>query len=518
MVVAPSQTPPSPADDDNRASQSIHRVRSQNGYGVDDAAPEDDVEQHHGQTDKDEFEVSWDGGDSDPLCPRSFGKARKWMITLIAVTASFCVTCASSIYTSTYQQLEAEFHNSRIVSVLGLSSFVLGISLGPMFFGPLSEFYGRRPIYIVSWSLYVIWIIPQAVCQNIQTMIVSRFFNAFAGSTFLAVSGGTVGDLFAQHELPAPMALFTIAPFIGPSVGPLIGGFINYYTDWRWTFYVLLIWAFVLLVAIAVLVPETYHPIILRKKAQKMREQTGDDRWHGPGEKVQRSVLTAVGLSLLRPFQLLTFEFMVLNLCIYSAILLGILYLFFGVFPLVFRENNGFNLWQVGFTFVGLGVGMVAGVMTYPLWHRVRMQLIAKTEQGQSEPEFRLPPVIMGSFLVPIGLFMFGWTTFPSVHWIVPIIGSAIFGAGTTMSYSGIFTFLVDAYPAYAASALAANTFVRCLFATAFPLFGNQMFETLGYPWATSLLGFLTVAMMPFPYLFFRYGKKWRAKSRYAKS
>lgn len=155
--------------------------------------------------------------------------------------------------------MEAEFGNSREVSVLGLSLFVLGISFGPMLLGPLSEFYGRRPIYLVSWSLYVIWIIPQAVSQNIETTLVTRFLDGFAGSAFLAVSGGTVGDLFTKEHLQAPMALFTISPFVGPSAGPIIGGFINFYTHWRWTYYVLLIWAVVLLVAIVFFVPETYR-------------------------------------------------------------------------------------------------------------------------------------------------------------------------------------------------------------------------------------------------------------------
>lgn len=155
--------------------------------------------------------------------------------------------------------MEAEFGNSRIVSVLGLSTFVLGIALGPMFFSPLSEFYGRRPIYLVAWTMYVIWIIPETVAQNIATMIVGRFFSGFAGSTFLAVSGGTVGDLFARNELQAPMAIFSVAPFIGPSVGPIIGGFINYNTHWRWTYYVLIIWGAALLAAIILLVPETYR-------------------------------------------------------------------------------------------------------------------------------------------------------------------------------------------------------------------------------------------------------------------
>ncbi|KAI8668550.1 Bicyclomycin resistance [Fusarium keratoplasticum] len=234
-------------------------------------------------------------------------------------------------------------------------------------------------------------------------------------------------------------------------------------------------------------------------------------------EKVNKSIARTISLSLFRPF----FEFMVLNLCVFSAILLGILYLFFGAFPLVFRNAHDFNLWQFSLSFLGILVGTLMAGAADPMFHGIRCCLVARLEkktgiQVSSEPEFRLPPAICGSFLVPIGLFTFGWTTFPHVHWIVPIIGSSIFGAVNLLVCTGIFTFLVDAYPLYAASALAANAFVRCLFAATFPLFGNQMSDKLGYQWASSLLGFLTLAMLPFLYLFFRYGKRIRGNSRFA--
>ena len=155
--------------------------------------------------------------------------------------------------------MENEFGNSRIISILGLSTFVLGIAFGPMVFGPMSEFYGRRPIYLVAWTTFFLFIFPEAFGRNIQTIIVCRFFGGFAGSTFLAVSGGTVGDLFQKHELQAPMAMFALAPFLGPTTGPVAGGFISYHVDWRWTYYAFLIWSFFLLLAIVFLVPETYR-------------------------------------------------------------------------------------------------------------------------------------------------------------------------------------------------------------------------------------------------------------------
>ena len=181
-------------------------------------------------------------------------------------------------------------------------------------------------------------------------------------------------------------------------------------------------------------------PVILRDMARARRKKTSDDRWKAPMEKDKKSISRTIGLSLLRPFQLLIFEFMVLNLCLFSAILLGILYLFFGAFPLVFRNVYGFNLWQVGLSFLGILIGTLMAGAADPIFHRIRCRLVARLEKktgihGSSEPEFRLPPAICGSFLVTIGLFTFGWTTFPHFHWIVPIIGSSIFGAGCVLTH-----------------------------------------------------------------------------------
>lgn len=180
-------------------------------------------------------------------------------------------------------------------------------------------------------------------------------------------------------------------------------------------------------------------PVVLRNKARKIRGDTGDERWKAPIEKTNKSLIRTVGLSLLRPFQILIFEPMALTLNLYSAILLGILYLFFGAFPLVFQGTYGFNLWQTGLTFLGMLVGMVCAALMGPLWVKIRAQLIEKNErltgvEGKAEPEYRLPSAILGSLLVTIGLFWFGWSSLPWVHWIMPIIGSAIFGAGVSCS------------------------------------------------------------------------------------
>lgn len=278
-----------------------------------------------------EFEVRMDG-DADPWNPKTaLATPRKWAVVLIGSASQICVTCASALYTSTYPQLEGEFGVSRLVVTIGLTTFVCGLGLGPMFLSPLSEFYGRRPVYIGAFGMYLIWLIPCALAHNIETMLVVRFFDGLAGSAFLSVAGGVVGDIFTKDHLSAPMMVYTASPFAGPMLAPVAGGFIVQYTDWRWCFWVLLIWAGVMEVLIVLFVPETYAPVLLRRKARQMRKETGDERWQAPIEKMDRSVRITVMWSCIRPFQLLFFEPMCLNLCLLSAILLGMIYLFFGV-------------------------------------------------------------------------------------------------------------------------------------------------------------------------------------------
>lgn len=481
------------AADTSCTAGAVTRTRSHNGYGCDELAEHDADSQNppspssHAESrasdgsggpvitrtnTKDPFEVQFDRATDDPWDPRGMSTPRKWLIVALSSSGSFCVTFASSVYTSTYAQMTAEFACSHLVATLGLSTFVLGIALGPMW-SPLSEFYGRRPIYLSAFAAFTLFVVPCAVATNIQTVIVTRFFQGLSGSAFLSVSGGTVGDLFRPDKMQYPMTLFTVSPFLGPGVGPLVGGFVNSNLNWRWTHYIMIIWASLMFLAIYFVVPETYRkylyyttsvgewesfclltiitdPVVLRQKAKSIRKQSGDARWQAPIEKDQalanKSVVRTVGAALLRPFEILAFEPMALVLDIYSALILGILYLFFGAFPLVFEGVYGLNLWQTGLTFLGMLLGMCAGALTSGVWGRVRLGLIARDArrrgvgvgEGKSEPEYRLPSVMVGSALVTTGLFWFAWTTFSWVHWIVPIIGSFIFGVG--VSYHLLFS------------------------------------------------------------------------------
>lgn len=172
----------------------------------------------------------------------------------------------------------------------------------------------------------------------------------------------------------------------------------------------------------------------MKRKAARIRKETGDERYYAPIERSTKSIPKTVGLSLLRPFQILMFEPMALILNIYTAMLLGLLYLFFGAFPLIFTTNHDFNLWQVGLTFTGLLVAMIIACCVTPLWNNFRHTLKERRRRRtgvlKDEPEDQLPQVIVGAPLITGGLFWFGFTSTPEIHWIVPLIGSGVFGLG----------------------------------------------------------------------------------------
>ncbi|OJD25371.1 hypothetical protein ACJ73_03262 [Blastomyces percursus] len=179
-----------------------------------------------------DLEVRWDEPD-DPADPRNFSVILRWSMVTIISLRSLCTIFTSALYTMTYHQITMEFNCSTLIATLGLSLFILGLGVGPLFLAPLSEFYGRRPVYLIAMVLFILWLISCAAARNIQTMLISRFFSGFSSSAFMSVAGGSIGDLFSQDDLQRPMMVYTATPFMGPIIGPLVGGFINQYTSCR---------------------------------------------------------------------------------------------------------------------------------------------------------------------------------------------------------------------------------------------------------------------------------------------
>lgn len=198
---------------------------------------------------------------------------------------------------------------------------------------------------------------------------------------------------------------------------------------------------------------------------------------------------------------------------LYLALVYGILYLTYEAFPMSFRKVRAWNKAGVAtLPFLGILVGVFLGLALIIILTKTRFVRRLK-EHGSVVPEERLPPMIIGGIMLPIGLFWFGWAS--HTHWFAQVVAAVPIGLGIMVIFMQGLSYIIDMYLMFANSALAAQTLVRSLLGGAFPMFSLHMYGKLGVDWASSLLGFLTVAMIPFPILFYVYGAKLRSMSRY---
>ncbi|ANB13987.1 Tpo3p [Sugiyamaella lignohabitans] len=452
--------------------------------------------------------------------PRTWSKTRKWFITLALGVVCFTVAFSSAAVTGAMvgpNAPGATFNVSDEVVILTVTLFVIGFGVGPLLFAPLSEEVGRRPIYVVTLALAVIFIIPCAVAQNIGTLLVGRFIDGIFFSAPLTIIGGSLADMWVNSERGVAMAIFSAAPFLGPAAGPLVGGFVGDNAGWRWIYYVMLIFAFCVYVFSTISIPETHHNTLLAKRAKKLIKLTGDTRYKTAKQLVPKSFAETAKVTLQRPPQLLC-EIIVFLVTIYMAVLYGLLYMFFFAYPVIFMEGKGWSASLTGLTFIPIIVGVLISTAISPYVNSDYVRRAnAYLDKGEVPPaELRLIPMMVGCWFVPIGLFIYAWTSYPTISWVGPTLAGLPCGFGFILIYNSATNYIVDSYQHYAASALAAKTFVRSFWGASVPLFTIQMYHRLGYEWAGSLLAFISLACCIIPYLFFFYGAKIRERSKYA--
>ncbi|CAL1712914.1 unnamed protein product [Somion occarium] len=442
-------------------------------------------------SDMDRFLVLFE--ENDPENPFNWSGTRRWFISAVAAFLIFNATFASSLPAGVLQQMETHFNFSGEVGALVLSLFVLGFAVGPILWGPLSEHYGRRPISLYSFPLFIGTQIGCALSPNTASILIFRF---------LARGRALAG--------------FTLAPFAGPSMAPLVSGWMNVAgVSWRWVFWLQTIVAGAALILVVFALPETFKPILLVRKAERRRKQTGDGRWWAPLEKQRVSFLRRVKDIVTRPFQMLVGEPMLLAITLYMSFVYGVIYLLFEAYPIVFTIGHHFNSGVSGLMFLPIPIGGTVACVLYVVYFDPIYQVAVKEHHPHHPPpEHRLHNSLYASLILPIAFFWFAWTSYPSVSFWAPMMAGFPLGMGTVLLYLGLFNYIIDTYLASAASALAATVIVRSFFGAGFPLFANQMYDKLSPRWASTLLAFISVVMAPIPFVLRKYGPALRRRSR----
>ncbi|CAF3625106.1 unnamed protein product [Fusarium graminearum] len=464
--------------------------------------------------------VDWYYSD-DKENPHNWTNNRRLGVALIICLYTFVVYTSSAIYTSSTEGVMRAFGVSQLKATLGLSLYVLGYGTGPLIFSPLSEIprIGRNPVYIVTMFLFVIISIPTALVKNYPGLMVLRFLQGFFGSPCLASGGASLGDIYSFMALPYAMMAWVAAAYCGPALGPLLSGFAVPAKGWRWSLYES-IWASApIFILMFLLLPETSGANILLRRAERLRKLTGNERFMSQSEIDQRHMkVSAIALdALIKPMEITIKDPAVLFVQIYTAIIYGIYYSFFEVFPRVYPVYYNMNLGEIGLVFLCVLVSCMIGVGVYLSYLYFYMDpRIAK--RGWPVQESRLVPALPASIGPTIGLFLFAWTARASIHWIVPTIGITIYGATVFVVMQCIFVYIPLSYPMYAASLFAANDFFRSALACGSVLFAQPLFDNLGVDKGTSLLGGLSVIGIIGIWLLYFYGAKLRSLSKFAVS
>ncbi|TVY93606.1 Efflux pump, partial [Lachnellula willkommii] len=403
--------------------------------------------------------VDWDG-QHDPENPINWpSRGKRGIITLVSAL-TFLGAMASTIFAPGVPFLMKDFNsNNNQLASFTVSVYVVGFCIGPLILSPLSEHYGRSPLYHGSNVFFLIFSIACAVSTNLSMFIVFRFLQGLAGCLPITLGGGTIADMYPPERRGTAMAIWTLGPLLGPVIGPVIGGFLAESVGWRWIFWLVTIITAVLSIATFIFLRETYAPTLLERKAESIRKLSQNPTRirckYDRGQTGNELLIAAI----VRPSKLLARSPIVFILAIYVGLVYAYMYLLYTTFTPVFTSQYGFTTGTAGLSFLGLGIGFVLGQVLVGIFADRYLRAKAKqSTDGKTQPEHRLPPLAVGAFFIPVGLIWYGWSTHYRAPWIVPILGTGFVGIGCVCAFLSSQMYLVDSFGIYAASATATNT------------------------------------------------------------
>ncbi|OGM46052.1 putative bicyclomycin resistance protein [Aspergillus bombycis] len=394
----------------------------------------------------------------------SWPRWRKWSIMGCVAVMYMLANFGTIIIVPAVPLILSQFQASgNLYQPLIVSIWELGEGVGSFVVGPLSEQYGRNVIYHGGNILFILCSVAAALSQSVSMLVAFRFINGMA-VTSLTLAPSIIGDLFVQEERGAAMAVAIALPLIGPCIAPIVGGFVSSALGWRWTIWIMAIAVgTVSLLSLAVF-KETYRFKIQQqsRKSTEKQQDRSDGNHNIPSSSSHPSAPRDTVLkSFARPARLLFSSPVVLVTSLYTALTYGISYLILTTLAEIMQKTRAM--------------------------------------EGESKPEHRLPLMIFGTAMLPVGLLLYGWSADKHVHWIVPLIGTGIVGFSMLLTKLPTENYLVDAFDeqGVSASALSANATLCALFGAFFPLAGPSLNHSLGLGWGNSLLAFLSLIFLP---------------------
>lgn len=475
---------------------------------------------NHSTDNKNQDALDWDGP-NDPNNPHNFSNAKKWLITSSALLLTLLVPINGTSITVAARQINADFGISDASfpnSYWTVTSWSVGGAVFVITCLPLMEDLGGRLGFLIFYSFFLLMIIPQAVAQNFATLVVTRFFSGGCVTILANLSSSTIPDLFSDDKARSlPVGLWILVYLMGNTLGPpLFAGVMQHIGNWRWIFYIQLIIYGALFPYFIFTIKETRSNVILAKKAKALRK-------HGvlvrtTSQKNQAPFLTRLRKSIVRPPYLLFTEPVLMVCTVWSAFCVGSVYMFTQSVEQVFIGVYNWPSYDTGYVQIAVVIGYLVGWAVSFYGTHLYFGSAKRNDEmpGRPIPEARLYVSILGSFVgLAGGMFVYAWTSYPSITWVAPATGLAMVGFAVQVIISGLADYIVDAYAAsnYAASAVSCIAAAENIFAGFLPLATESMYTSLGYNWASCLLGFIGLAISCAPVVVVWKGRQLRERS-----
>ncbi|KAJ0325611.1 hypothetical protein COL5a_007423 [Colletotrichum fioriniae] len=445
--------------------------------------------------------------------PRQWSQARKAYDTCLIVFLEFFTTMISTAGSPIAGHIHGDLNLSPVAATcVFVSTYLIGQTVGGVFFPPWSESFGRKKLYVISTGLYSLSCILVGRIPTIPGIVVGRFIGGLLSSVPTIVATGSIEDLWDTNARVWWLYWWSLVANLGILTGPVFSDLVMRSTHWTWVFYTAAI--VTACVTMLLLTIRESRPSVVLARAQALTEVQGPSTNITSPGKVFPS--THEKLDLLRPLRLFFTEPIVFLAAVISAIAFGLVYLFTEVLPLVYVDM-GFTDASMNLPFLPLAIGMVFSVLTRLYDRRVLAKKMSRSLP--LTPESKFTGFILGAPLLAIFLWCFAFTIPPyttSVHWAVPTIALIPIGYAVNEFDYVLAGYLTDCYQTYSASAFAALSLSRSILCSAFPLLGRVLFDSLGFNVATSVFATLATVLCAVPPVLLRYGGTLRAKSAFA--
>lgn len=413
-------------------------------------------------------------------------------------------------------QVLEDFHShSAAERTLLVTIWELGEGVGPFLFAPLSERFGRLPVFHIGNTLALCCVVVSALSVNMSMLIAFRFLCG-CSLAILTLGPTIVGDMFQLEERGIAMASAMGFQLIGEFVSPLCGSYIAQGLGWRWSVWLaaIVLGAFSLLLLVTL--RETYAVKILDRKAARLNIQHGSRQYQSKHHAHINAANLVSGVA--KPILILFRSPIILLISVYTAVTYALASLIFATLTEVMELSypSSFSRGSVGLTFLSLAIGNLLAALFYGFTSDSYMKYRRTIEGEMCKPEARLVHLLPAAVLLPVGFLLYGWTTDFRIQYIVPLIGTCAIGFSMVLSILPTETYLVDVYDIHSASAIAAGVILRATLGAVLPLIGPALYSGIGYGWGNSVLALIGGIFVPLLVLLFRCGNWFRSKERLA--